>query len=70
MLISNTLIYNHQLTCGNNRVASARLHMPHRGDMVHHRQETWLRFALDPAIPVIFLSTDKAGLVAVMRYAM
>ena len=70
MLISNTLIYNYQLTCGNNKVASAQLHMPHWGDMVYHHQEAWLRSALDPAIPVIFLSTDKVGLVTVIRYAM
>ena len=54
----------------NNKVASAQLHMPHWGDMVYHHQEAWLRSALDPAIPVIFLSTDKVGLVAVIRYAM
>lgn len=63
MLLSNTLIYNHQLVCGSADVADSRLLIPHWEHMTYPCHEWWLQSALDPANPVIFLDTDKARLV-------
>ena len=63
MLLSNTLIYNHQLVCGSADVANSRLLIPHWEHMTYPCHEWWLQSALDPANPVIFLDTDKARLV-------
>ena len=63
MLLSNTLIYNHQLVCGSADVANSRLLIPHWESMTYPHHEWWLQSTLDPANPVIFLNTDKARLI-------
>lgn len=52
MALSNTLVYDGRLRCGNAHVAQAQLdvHMDH--------VEGWLRDVLDPARPVLFVDTD------------
>ena len=58
MLLSNTLFYNHQLKCGSEGVASGRLAVqPPDGLMAD--SPPWLRRALTPDQPVVFLNTDK-----------
>ena len=52
MALSNALVYDGRLVCGNESVARAKLAM---------RQDacpSWLRDALDPARPAVFVDTD------------
>ena len=62
MALCNTLIYEHRLTCGNDGVAHARLHLPVPAALPVVRGRpglfSWLGSALDPDHSVVFLSTD------------
>ena len=58
MLLSNTLFYNHELKCGDVGVASGRLLLPHPAGLSEH-SPGWLRDAVNPDKPVIFLNTDQ-----------
>ena len=74
MLLSNTVIYDHQLQAGSSTVAMATLNIPHwsstslcqsemtDGPSVGVREVElphWLLYALDPSHPVVFVDTDK-----------
>jgi len=52
MALSNALVYDGRLVCGNESVARAKLAM--RRDAC----PSWLRDALDPARPAVFVDTD------------
>ena len=62
MSLSNTLIYNNRLECGNDNVASGTLHLPnpsHLHTLTAHSNKKWLNTVIDPQIPVLFVNTDK-----------
>lgn len=72
MALSNTLIYNHQLKCGSEDIASARLSLPHLA--LHPMTAapgcstceqvagtSWLREVVDPRNPVLFVNTDHCS---------
>eukprot|EP01083_Nonionella_stella_P277847 944715_1 len=67
LALSNRLVYNGQLKCGSAAVATSRLAIPRYDligslipastDLRGHVQ--WLKDAVDPQRPVVFLNTDK-----------
>lgn len=74
MLLSNTVIYDHQLQAGSSTVAMATLNVPHWSSTSLSQSEMtdgpsvgvrgaglphWLLYALDPSHPVVFVDTDK-----------
>ena len=76
MLLSNTVIYDHQLQAGSSTVAMATLHVPHWSSTLQSEGEGtdgpsvnakktefphWLCYAVDPSHPVVFVDTDKVG---------
>lgn len=61
--VANALVYNGALRCGNERVASARLHLPTpdarpRPSVNHWRLDDWLERLLRTETTVAFLDTD------------
>ena len=76
MLLSNTVIYDHQLQAGSSAVAMATLYVPHWSSTLQSEGEGtdgpsvnakktefphWLCYAVDPSHPVVFVDTDKVG---------
>ncbi|XP_070570774.1 DNA replication ATP-dependent helicase/nuclease DNA2-like [Ptychodera flava] len=65
MEISNTLIYDGKLKCGNDKIATGRLRLPEYSNYIKHDSIdrlpslSWLPAAIDPDVPVCFLNTDK-----------
>ncbi|KAI9487574.1 MAG: DNA replication factor Dna2-domain-containing protein [Benjaminiella poitrasii] len=69
MDVSNLLIYDGKLKCGNHKVASKSLHIPNlnRGLRLAHESndeickdltDCWLKTILDPSRKVVFVNTD------------
>jgi DNA replication ATP-dependent helicase Dna2 len=54
--LSNDLVYSGTLKCANDTVRSQQLTLPNFGNKA--TQSEWLRRAVDPSIPVVFLDTD------------
>ena len=76
MLLSNTVIYDHQLQAGSSTVAMATLYVPHWSSTLQSEGDVtdgpsvdakktefphWLCYAVDPSHPVVFVDTDKVG---------
>ncbi|KAJ9680403.1 hypothetical protein PVL29_019664 [Vitis rotundifolia] len=53
MALSNALIYGNRLRCGSSQIANARLKFSSSNSI-----SSWLKKALDPERPVIFINTD------------
>lgn len=58
MLLSNELIYNHQLLCGNDEIATQQLQQL-RPEALTTWPDTWIKRALQKDDAVIFLDTDQ-----------
>uniref|UniRef100_UPI00358FB190 DNA replication ATP-dependent helicase/nuclease DNA2 n=1 Tax=Myxine glutinosa TaxID=7769 RepID=UPI00358FB190 len=58
MFLSNELTYEGHLICGSERVANGRLCLPRLPHLALD-PGSWLKEALDPAKPVLFLDTDQ-----------
>jgi len=61
MSLSNTLIYQHQLTCGSETVANRLLQIPHFDRLLRPSSpslDDWMRRLLEPSRSVCFLNTD------------
>jgi len=57
MDLANHLVYNGKLQCGTESVARGRLKVAIFPKACE--KEAWLRHALDPSRPVLFLDTDR-----------
>ena len=57
MSLSNTLIYNGQLSCGNEAIATARLQLTLW--TCEGVQGVWVGRVVDPRQPVVFINTDS-----------
>lgn len=57
-LLSNTLVYNHALSCGNDEVANGVLELAPPARLVSAEAPAWLVHALLPSTTVTFLNTD------------
>jgi len=58
MHLSNSLIYGGDLRCGNEQVAAGRLSLAPGWEKALGVSPAWLRDALSPDAPVVFLDTD------------
>ncbi|GAA5968485.1 hypothetical protein JCM11641_007653 [Rhodosporidiobolus odoratus] len=56
MLLSNTLVYDHQLQIGNEQVGQQRLVLPQPAQM--ETLEPWVKEVVDPSRTVLFVDTD------------
>jgi DNA replication ATP-dependent helicase Dna2 len=54
--LSNDLVYKGALKCANDCVRNQALDLPGFPENV---EESWLRAALDPSMPVVFVNTDQ-----------
>lgn len=68
MDVSNALIYDGKLKCGNHQVASRTLQLPlldaalrsvHEHSHCHNSHDCWLASVLDPGRKVLFVDTDE-----------
>ncbi|TIC00373.1 hypothetical protein E3Q18_01187 [Wallemia mellicola] len=61
MLLSNQLVYDHKLICGNDAVAKQKLELPNATKSEKSEDETWLTRVLHPEFSnrVTFLNTDE-----------
>ena len=59
MQISNVLIYDRRLKCGNEKIARGRLQLPRISESSVSRLPSWLRICLDVDQPVLFINTDQ-----------
>ncbi|XP_071792468.1 DNA replication ATP-dependent helicase/nuclease DNA2-like [Asterias amurensis] len=64
MKLSNTLVYEGRLRCGNEAVATAKLNLPNwkrvKMELTNDDGDnSWLINAIQPSTPVCFLTTDK-----------
>jgi DNA replication ATP-dependent helicase Dna2 len=62
MLLSNLLVYDGRLKCGNNEVARQALHVPHPANIKRYEDESqapWMDKILEPANKVLFLNHDN-----------
>ncbi len=57
-LLSNTLVYNHALSCGNDEVANGVLALTPPAPHAPGAVPAWLAHALLPSTTVTFLNTD------------
>ena len=70
-MLSNRLIYSNRLKCGSEKIASAKLHLPHLdlhpllspdcGTCERVKMVPWLKEAIDPQNPVLFINTDQCS---------
>lgn len=66
-MVSNALVYNGDLCCGNSRVRNRRLKIPHLiKEAVHNRSKLrsashWLAGTLEPNASVVFLNIDTSS---------
>lgn len=71
MMLSNRLIYSNKLKCGTEKISSAKLHLPHLdlhpllssdcATCERVKLVPWLKEAIDPQNPVLFINTDKCS---------
>lgn len=64
MSLMNTLIYENEMKCANDAIASSSLHLPHFLELRKQQQDDLLPLwdIVNPEKPVVFVNTDKADL--------
>jgi DNA replication ATP-dependent helicase Dna2 len=72
MMLTNHLVYDHRLQCGNEVIANAKLDLPYIKEWLEKSHQSiltncrspatcWIRKIIDPAQSVLFCDTDSLG---------